>query len=291
MVNRSSQGTKGSNASLVMRPLTVLDLQAATELSVEQGWPHRLEDWQLFLTLGEGLAAEQDGKLIGTTLAWRYGENMSTIGLVIVSPPAQGRGIGRKLMEAMISRLGDRTIVLNATEEGLPLYQKLGFVEIGRIYQHQGLLKDVPLAELAQGDRIRPKGKADSNIAISYSAASGMDRHALFDALTAESRTVVYTRDNAPVGFAMLRRFGRGWSIGPVVAGDAANAKALILHWLAVKQGRFCRIDVTSEGGLSNWLGSLGLPCVGSVHTMVRGPAPVSGPEAKVFSIAAQALG
>ncbi|MCF8710043.1 GNAT family N-acetyltransferase [Rhizorhapis sp. SPR117] len=271
--------------------MTVLDLPAAMELSIEQQWPHRNEDWELFLKLGEGLVAERDGKLIGTTMAWCFGEDMATIGMVIVSPAAQGQGIGRKLMEEMIRRLGNRTIVLNATEEGLPLYQKLGFVETGRVYQHQGLVKDVPLAELSPGDRIRPKGKADTSLASFYGAASGMDRRALFDTLAQESRTVVYTHDNVPAGFAMLRRFGRGWSIAPVVAPDSTSAKALILHWLAVKQRRFCRIDVTAEGDLSGWLDSLGLPCVGSVRTMARGPAPVSGPEAKVFALAAQALG
>lgn len=291
MVDKSMQATTVLTAPLVIRPMTAVDLPAATELSVEQQWPHRHEDWELFLELGEGLVAEQEGKLLGTTLAWRYGTDMATIGLVIVSPAAQGQGIGRKLMEAMISRLGDRTIVLNATEEGLPLYRKLGFVETGRINQHQGLAKDAPLAELARGDRVRPLGKADTKLPALYSAASGMDRQALFKALAIDSSTVVYTRDNVPVGFAMLRRFGRGWSIAPVVAPDAAVAKALILHWLAVKQGSFCRVDLTADGDLSSWVDSLGLPDVGSVRTMVRGPAPVPNTGASVFSIAAQALG
>lgn len=285
------QTTTVMNAPLAIRPMTVLDLPAATELSVEQQWPHRNEDWELFLELGEGLVAERDGKLVGTTLAWRYGADMATIGLVIVCPSAQGQGIGRKLMEEMISRLGNRTIVLNATEEGLPLYQKLGFIETGRIHQHQGLVKNVPLAELARGDRIRPRGRADTNLPALYSASSGMDRQELFQALAAKSRTVVYTRNNAPAGFAMLRRFGRGWSIAPVVAPDTASAKALILHWLAVKQGSFCRIDITADSDLSNWLDSLGMPNVGSVRTMALGSAPVSASDAKIFAIAAQALG
>lgn len=279
------------NAPLVVRSLSVRDIPAAAELSQEQQWPHRIEDWELFLETGEGLAAKRGSKLIGTTLAWRFGADMASIGMVIVSPAAQGLGIGRKLMDEMISQLGKRSIVLNATEVGLPLYQKLGFVETGRIHQHQGIAKDVPLAELPRGDRIRPKGKADTHLATFYSAASGMDRKELFRSLAANSRTVVYTRDNVPIGFAMLRRFGHGWTIAPVVAPDTTCAKALILHWLAVKQGRFCRIDVTAESNLSDWLQSLGLPCVGSVRTMARGSAPTPGSQARIFAIAAQALG
>lgn len=278
-------------APLALRPMTAADLEAATELSREQQWPHRDEDWELFLSLGEGLVAEAGGKLVGTIMAWRFGETMATIGMVIVSSAAQGQGIGRKLMEAMIDQLGDRTIVLNATEEGLPLYLKLGFVETGHIYQHQGPAPDVPLTELQPGERVRPKGKADGELAELYGKASGMERQALFDALAGDSRTVVLSRDQHPVGFAMLRRFGRGWSIAPVVAPDAAGAKALILHWLAVKQGRFCRIDITAESGLGDWLEELGLPRVGSVRTMARGPAPVPAPFPAVFGLAAQALG
>ncbi|MGQ2933524.1 MAG: GNAT family N-acetyltransferase [Sphingopyxis sp.] len=271
--------------------MTAADLEAATELSREQQWPHRDEDWELFLSLGEGLVAEAGGKLVGTIMAWRFGETMATIGMVIVGSAAQGQGIGRKLMEAMIDQLGERTIVLNATEEGLPLYLKLGFVETGQIYQHQGPAPDVPLTELQPGERVRPKGKADGELAELYGKASGMERQALFDALAGDSRTVVLSRDQHPVGFAMLRRFGRGWSIAPVVAPDAAGAKALILHWLAVKQGRFCRIDITAESGLGDWLEELGLPRVGSVRTMARGPAPVPAPFPAVFGLAAQALG
>ncbi len=285
------QKTTELNAPLVIRPMTVADVEAATELSREQQWPHREEDWELLLSMGEGLVAERNGKLVGTTLCWRYGTDMATIGLVIVSPAVQGQGIGRKLMESTIANLGERTIVLNATEEGLPLYLKLGFVETGTVCQHQGVLQDVPLAELLPGDRIRPKGKADSGLAALYSAANGMDRAELFQALAQNSRTVVHSRNNAATGFAMLRRFGRGWAIAPVVAPDSASAKALILHWLGVKQGSFCRIDITAESGLGEWLEGLGLPCVGTVRTMARGPAPAPAPGAKVFALAGQPLG
>ncbi|MEP7350217.1 MAG: GNAT family N-acetyltransferase [Sphingorhabdus sp.] len=271
--------------------MTLEDIPAATELSEELQWPHRQEDWELFLSLGEGLVAEQDGQIVGTILGWRFGSDRATIGMVIVRSGMQRRGIGRKLMEAMIERLGDRSISLNSTEPGVALYTGLGFVETGRVFQHQGVVHEVPLSDLQPGERIRPKGQADSVLAELYSDSSGTDRHELFHALAANSRAVVKSRENEAVGFAMLRRFGMGWSIAPVVAPDSHSAKSLILHWLAAKKGRFCRVDVTTESGLSDWLSDLGLPCVGSVRTMVRGSAPTSGARAKVFAVAAQGLG
>ena len=279
------------NPPVVIRQMSRDDIAAASELSEEQLWPHRPEDWSFFLDTGEGLVAEYEGRVVGTTMGWRFGDDMASIGMVIVSPAMQGRGIGRKLMEAMIARLGDRTVVLNATDEGLPLYRKLGFVETGVIQQHQGQVNDVPLPSLRSGERVRPTGRADGALPALYGAASGMDRSELFRFLSKQSRTVVHTRNHHPAGFAMLRRFGRGWSVGPVVGSDTDSARALILHWLAVKRGSFCRLDVTGDSGLGPWLEMLGLPCVGTVRSMVRGTPPAKGAEATVFAIAAQALG
>lgn len=272
---------------LSLRAMTPADIPVATDLSREQGWPHREEDWSLFLQLGEGLVAELNGKVAGTIMGWRFGEAMATIGLVIVTHAAQGKGIGRALMQAMLDRLKGRTVVLNATEEGLPLYRKLGFVETGAIHQHQGPAPVIPLADLIPGERVQPISAAGHTLGDLYSRASGMDRAALVDALVEESSVVVLARDHAPVGFAMLRRFGRGWAIAPVVAPDLGGAKALVSHWLGTKTGSFCRLDVDGGSGLSEWLEEIGVPQVGRVVTMALGPAPAGDSDVRVYGIAA----
>jgi len=282
---------EAARAAPVLRAMIAADIDQATELSREQAWPHREEDWALFLRLGEGIVAECDGRIVGTIMAWRYGADHASIGMVIVSPTMQGQGLGRGLMEAMLARLEGRSIVLNATDEGLPLYRKLGFVEAGMVYQHQAVAGVMPLAELRPGERVRPTGGADDMLADIYRRASGMDRAALFERLADEASTVVLTADHHPTGFAQFRRFGRGWLVGPVVAPDSAGAKALILHWLATGAGSFCRLDVTGQSGLSDWLEEIGLPRVGQVVAMVRGTAPVAAPGIAVQALAAQALG
>jgi predicted N-acetyltransferase YhbS len=280
----------GDLGQIVLRPLIAEDIRAAAELSFEQHWPHRDEDWALFLELGEGLVAELDGKIAGTIMAWRFGDNMATLGMVIVTNAAQGRGLGRKLMEAMLERLEDRTVVLNATVEGFPLYKKLGFIETGEVFQHQGSAPVVPLVELLPGERIRPINATDGAcLAELYSRATGMDRAQITSALLEQSSAVVLTRDHVQVGFALFRRFGRGWSIAPVIAPDESGAKALISHWLAANTGTFCRIDITGASGLGPWLADLGLPQVGQVVTMALGPAP--NVDSGLIALAAQALG
>jgi predicted N-acetyltransferase YhbS len=267
------------------------DIGTATALSREQAWPHREEDWALFLEAGDGIVAERAGRAVGTVMAWRYGEDFAAVGMVIVASDVQGQGLGRKLMEAMLDRLAGRTVVLNATAAGLPLYEKLGFVETGVIHQHQGVAPGTAVAEGIPGDLVRTMGQSDDGLGALYSRASGMDRTALFDRLAANAETMVLTRDAQTVGFAQVRRFGRGRLVGPVVAPDPGGAKALILRGLRTHAGTFCRLDVTGDSGLSEWLEEIGLPRVDSVKIMVRGRAPAPDPGIPVRAIAAQALG
>ena len=66
-----------------------------------------------------------------------YGDDATTINMVIVDAAMRGRGLGRKLMEDALAKAGERICYLTATQEGLPLYEKLGFVATGEVVQHQ----------------------------------------------------------------------------------------------------------------------------------------------------------
>jgi hypothetical protein len=122
-------------------------------------------------------------------------------------------------------------------------------------------------------------------------AAAGMPRASLIAALLAQAEGVILDRDGEPVGFALFRRFGRGYAIGPVIAPTITGAKALISHWMASNPGMFIRIDVPGDSGLSEWLDDLGLVDVGPVVTMVRGPMPDRAAAPRTWAIVSQALG
>lgn len=285
------------DATALLRRMTEADLDAAYALSEEQKWPHRPEDWAMLQALGQGYVIEDDGKVVGTAMSWPFGDNAATVGMVIVSPACQGRGLGRALMDALLADLDGRTVMLNATAEGEPLYRKIGFAEAGVILQHQGVPNAVPVIEMLPGERVRPMGSKDLPLLRDLSrAATGMDRDAVTDAILADGQCVILTRDNAPVGFAIFRRFGRGYLIGPTIAPDAHGARVLINHWLAANASAFCRLDITEESGLGPWLAELGLPQVGRVVKMVRGAplpaAPLSAAQrVQLFSLVSQALG
>ena len=276
------------------------DIVPAHALSLAVGWPHRVEDWQFMFDAGSGFVAQDNGAVIGTALYWKYGADRGTLGLVIVSPQAQGRGIGRKLMDLVLEALGHRVTFLHATPAGKPLYEKLGFDACGTVNQHQGTIGDVPAVTPPAGEQLRPLTADDAPKVIELaSRASGLDRSTVIPALLDVAQGVVLERAGELVGFSLLRRFGRGYAIGPVVATaspDDRRAKSLIAHWLARHAGEFLRIDVPGTAGLSDWLIALGMVRIDSVVNMVRNaPAQThcGEPDAvyRLFGIVNQAMG
>lgn len=280
--------------AVAVRPFTPGDIADAHALTSGFNWPHRLEDWAAMARLGLGVAAEHDGALAGTALAWLFGRDHAAIGLVGVSPALQGHGIGRRMMAALLARLEGRSIVLHATEAARQLYASLGFAAEGAVRQHQGAPFGAGLVPLPDGQRLRPLGRSDPGaLAALDRMATGLERGELLHALLPASKGIVLDRAGVPAGFALLRRFGRGQVIGPVVAPDAGAARALISHFLGQRAGQFIRVDVPDAAGLGPWLTEQGLADAGPAVRMVRGPRPVrpEGRGASTFALASQALG
>jgi hypothetical protein len=254
-------------------------------------WPHRIEDWQFALSLGQGVVAERDGKVLGTALSWQFGANHATIGLVIVAPELQGQRIGNRMMEALLDRLATRDVLLHATAAGRGLYERLGFVATGEINQHQGVLAALPEVVGREGDALRPLAAADVESLIAMDRrGAGMARSELLRRLFSEEKTVVLERGGHVVGFAVLRRYGRGHAVGPVAAPDLDAARLLIAECCHRAEG-FMRVDVYASGGLAPWLESLGLPRVGGGTVMVRGRVPERGPVHGGWALVTQAIG
>lgn len=279
---------------VVLRPMTADDLTRAHALSQEQRWPHRLTDWEQMFAHAEGIVAELDGQLVATALRWRWGKHHATIGMVIVTPACQGRRIGYRLMRALLEGLDDCTVLLHATADGRGLYERLGFARTGEVCQHQGTAQPAPLIDLPDGWRLRPAGHNEAAALHRLDAqARGMPREALVNDLLANTGAcVVLDFEGEARGFAMLRRFGRGHAIGPVVAPGVDGAKALVAYLTGLNAGNFTRIDIDGSSGLGEWLESMGLLCVDASTAMVRGTPLTAPPGASaLFALVTQAMG
>jgi GNAT superfamily N-acetyltransferase len=263
-------------------------LDGAVLLSREAGWPHRREDWELVLSVSEGIVALQDGRVVATTIITPFGSDAAAINMVIVDSAMRGRGLGRRLMDAALEKTGTRSCRLVATKEGLPLYEKLGFVAVGEIIQHQG--KALKVAAPATISWARDDGY--EKICLLDRAACGVDRSKLMSILRHTAQFAVIRERGEVKAFAGLRPFGRGLVIGPVVASSRQQAKDLIQFMLAHHEGDFVRLDTELSTGLDPWLVERGLAHVGGGILMQRGPK-VERAEApyRTYALVNQALG
>jgi len=282
---------RSTSAETTLRPMHAGDLAAMHGLAQQMSWPHRPEDCAQLLALGDGIVAvDATGLTVGVGLRWSFGRDVGTIGLVLVAPDRQGRGIGRALMKALIADSGSRALMLNATAEGLPLYEKLGFVSTGLVRQHQGRLSVLPPAPEVPLRRAVPADRA--NLCALDAAAFGADRSALIGSLLASGDAWLVDRAGQPSGFAILRAFGRGMIVGPVVASNEDEAIALVAGAAEAAPPGVLRIDIPAQAeGLAAWLTAAGLPAIDIVTVMLRGSWPAIGTGLRRYGLALQAWG
>lgn len=268
------------------------DIAAAHDLSLAVGWPHRVQDWEFVQRLGAGYVAQDGDRVVGTVLFWRHDRRSASLGMVIVSPGHQGQGIGSRLMSMALADLEGRSVFLTATPAGQPVYERFGFQPIDTVEQHQGMPGHVAIVPLARGERLRPMGKSDAPHLVTLATrAAGVSRARVVSRLLESSEGIVLDRGGDAVGFALFRRFGRGYAIGPTVAPDARRAKALIGHWAALSPNKFLRIDIRSSTGLGTWIDGIGLKKVDTGVAMMKGAAPAKDARLGAFSLINQAIG
>ncbi len=222
---------------------------------------------------------------MGAGLWWPDGPAAATLGLVIIAPECQGQGLGRHLVESLLGDAGDRAVKLIATQAGRPLYERLGFRDVGTIHHRQGRCSAGPVSHPLI--RAAQPGDVASLVALDC-AAFGAQRGALVERLLNVGRAVVYEGDGEPAGFAVVRVFGHGQLIGPVVAPDESVASALVR---AAARPGFVRLDVPAGAPvLAESLEEMGLTVVDAPVVMVRGDWPPSESQ-RGFALVSQALG
>ncbi|MBB4482799.1 GNAT family N-acetyltransferase [Rhizobium etli] len=274
--------------SIIVAPFEAHHLDGAVALSRAAGWAHRREDWEMIWSLSEGRVALTGDRVVGTALMTPFGDTCSAINMIIVDESQRGQGLGRKLTTAVLELAGDRECRLTATSDGLPLYQKLGFVTTHKIVRHLGVTGHVHAPANVEwiGSAALPAIKALDR------AAFGAARDALYEVLAKEGRFAAIRNGDGIAAFAATRLFGKGEVVGPVVAANAEQARDLLAFILSGKEGRVVRIDIPEDSGLSSPLEEWGLRHDGDVVAMVRRAAGrPQKPAVQTFCLASQAVG
>ena len=112
--------------SLLSDPAAFTSKYEDAVLLGEEVWPERIANGSMIFAVREGRAVGMVGAIPD--------ENAMRIVSMFVSPSFRGSGVGRRLMETMIARIGDGVAVLDVNPEQVAayrLYQSLGFVPHG----------------------------------------------------------------------------------------------------------------------------------------------------------------
>jgi GNAT superfamily N-acetyltransferase len=226
-----------SNRIRVLQPS---DVPHTLQLSQAAGWNQTREDWSLAIEMNPDgcFAMECDGGIVATTTTIRYGTDLAWIGMVLTHPEFRGRGFARALMKRAIEHLSDvRTVKLDATEMGKPLYTQLGFAEECAIERWLRSPQGTSL-EAMWGRRFRLP------VTLDYSAF-GADRSPLLHRL---AQIEAASHEDA---FAM----GRGVRFGPCVSQSKESACVLAKEFLARHANQQLIWDLFPENNLAQELG------------------------------------
>jgi GNAT superfamily N-acetyltransferase len=216
-----------------IRPMTVADRLAGLRLSRQAGWNQIEADWQRFLDLQPDgcFAAEWNGDIVGTTVTSIFG-SVAWVAMVLVEESVRGRGIGKALLNHALNFLDRRqvpTVRLDATPLGLPLYERLGFVEQFRLARYAGMLS--PASEGAETDAAAPN-QWEALAALDEQVTRTDRRRVLLRLFAEQPGSVRMVRNGEGFdGFLAARPGCRAVQVGPCIASPQAGPLLLADAW------------------------------------------------------------
>lgn len=291
----SSRRLDAFEANLV--DIARVEIDALLALTIDAGWPHRAADWAFLLKHGSGLAAvDEIGRTLGCVWWTLYEPNAARLGMMVTSPRLQALGAGRWLAQEALARLGGRAIGLTAPRSARALCQTFGFAFEGTLEKWEGEARADVEAPPPVDAYLRPLEGDDLPAVLALDrAALGCGRDEVLRGLAEISEGVVLERGGALRGFALVRPFGRGRALGPVVAANDADAAALAAPLIRSAEGRMLRCDAPRRAGAFARLlaaARLGVVDVGAAMSRGEGAVAARDPQGpRRFAFASQSLG
>jgi GNAT superfamily N-acetyltransferase len=224
------------SAVRIMQPS---DVPSAMELSIAANWNQTPEDWWRIMQVSkEGCRCiEAAGRIVATASLLPYGTKLAWIGMVLTRPQYRRQGLARRLMEDAIAaaeRSDIRTLKLDATDEGRPLYESLGFAveSIVERWGREGEESTAANIVAHNASKGRSRGARISDHLLTQDAkAFGVERRALLEMLSALDRC-----DSSAHGYVLSRPGRMAQYLGPCVASSETEAQQLIAAHLTSEE-------------------------------------------------------
>jgi GNAT superfamily N-acetyltransferase len=260
--------------------MTKADIPAGMRLKEIAGWNQTAADWERFLEASpQGCSvAEHEGRVCGTATTISFENRFAWIGMILVDPEYRSQGIGTKLLERAIEYLDDlriTTIKLDATPQGKPLYEKLGFVPEYEI--ERWTLRRSP-SEMAKQSGLGSREPLSQELLESVFEADkesfGADRSFLLKSLHADAPEFTKGIWNARAieGYAFGRRGSFADHLGPWNARNITAAGSLLETFLAQSSREVVVVDsLKSNAAARELLVSFGFSYSRPLTRMYRG--------------------
>lgn len=263
-----------------LRVMTEHDIPAGLRLNTVAGWNQTAADWRRFLDNSPNgcFVMEHHTEVVGTATTISYENRFAWIGMVLVDPEYRKRGIGTQLLKKTVEYLDQYhvpTMKLDATPQGKPLYEKLGFVtefEIERLI----LKRPSKAVSTAPASACSSVGEAEMEQIVRMDReVFGADRSFLLRSLFSEASELAVTvrEDGAPRCYAFGRRGAFADQLGPWMATSRASAEALLRGFLAKTSRETLIVDcVKSNAAAFELLSACSFTPSRPLTRMVRGP-------------------
>jgi GNAT superfamily N-acetyltransferase len=217
-----------------------------------------------------GVVAEADGRILGSNFLDERG-SITGVGPITVDPEAQGRGVGRRLMEAVLERgaraRGIRLFQDSFNMQSLALYASLGF----EVKEPAVVMNGTPRSGLPAGIEVRPLKDSDLEQCEQLCVAvHGFERtNELRDARQVPVFSPsVAVRDGKVAAYATTLTF---FPAAYAVAETEEDMRALITGTLAAGDEPGSFLLPTSQTGLFQWCLGEGLRPVKPMTYMAIG--------------------
>lgn len=269
------------------------DIPDVVRLSARIGWDYSEEEMEVVLRSGHFFAHRgPGGKVVSTAAIFPY-STLASLGVVMVDPDYRRRGLATRLVDACISAVPDRPILLVATEEGKPLYEKLGFKTVGTLDKLVAKRYTGGLQRMTHQQTVHPASEKDIEEIIDLDEkAFGARRERLLRLRIKQAAfgAVLRNRTGKAVGFALGVPGPELMVIDPVVAPDE-EAAALLIDRIAGWAPGPMRIDIPSQHQrLADFLTRCGFETVRKPPVMMRNGSALP-PREHLFAVASQAFG
>ncbi len=183
-----------------------------------------------------------------------YQDFFAWVGMVLVDPKFRGQGVGTRLLGLSIEILkGISAVRLDATPQGKPVYEKLGFVAEYELSRMQIELAAEP--QIPNSLKVIPMCSQDLGKVLEMDQlVFGADRGPLLDWALARAPEYAWVMkgDSGVEGYCFGRHSFAFEQIGPVVANHQQVAEQLVLSCLRGNAGKRFILDPTHFS--ENWL-------------------------------------